>query len=318
MRTLGDNLERMTLQLGHARHVVDAVGGDERHGTGPSPRRSGLFRRWAGCVGVTLLVLVAATPALCARVDAAGRTVRVGVYQNEPKVFMDESGHASGIFIDVVSAIGTEEGWTVVYVPCAWNECLASLGTGQIDLMPDVAYSAEREQQFDFHHTPVLTSWSQVYARPDLAVKGFNDLAGRRVAVLQGSIQQTAFEQYMRGFGLEVTMVPTTSLEDAFKQAASGSVDAAIANNYFGDYYYQQYGLDRTPIVFQPATLFYATAEGRNADLLEAIDRHLDAWLQEPNSPYYAALAKNLSPDNMRLDDPRYLDARMQMRSSLP
>jgi signal transduction histidine kinase len=290
MRTLGDNLARMTLRLARARHLVDVVGGDGRRGTGRSPKRCESLRRWAGCIGVTLLVLAAASPAMCARVDAAARTVRVGVYQNKPKVFMDESGHASGIFIDVISAIGTEEGWTIVYVPCAWNDCLASLGTSQIDLMPDVAYSTERDQEFDFHKIPVLTSWSQVYARPELAVGSFDDLAGRRVAVLQGSIQQTAFEQYMRGFGLAVTMVPTASLEDAFKQASNGSADAAIANNYFGDYYYQQYGLDRTPIIFQPATLFYATAEGRNADLLEAIDRHLNAWLQEPNSPYYAAL----------------------------
>ncbi len=66
----------------------------------------------------------------------------------------------------------------------------------------------------------------------------------------------------------------------------------AIANHFFGDYFYQQYGLVKTPIVFNPATLFYATAKGRNTDLLEAIDRHLTAWLQAPNSPYYASLSR--------------------------
>jgi glucosamine--fructose-6-phosphate aminotransferase (isomerizing) len=33
---------------------------------------------------------------------------------------------------------------------------------------------------------------------------------------------------------------------------------------------------------------------------------------------YFSALAKNLAPDTMRLSDPRFLQARMQMRSSLP
>ena len=32
---------------------------------------------------------------------------------------------------------------------------------------------------------------------------------------------------------------------------------------------------------------------------------------------YFAALAKGISPDNMRMDDPSYLDARMQMRSTM-
>ncbi|MGD0004622.1 MAG: SIS domain-containing protein [Anaerolineaceae bacterium] len=33
---------------------------------------------------------------------------------------------------------------------------------------------------------------------------------------------------------------------------------------------------------------------------------------------YFLALCKGISPDNMSMDDPRFLDARMQMRSTLP
>ena len=223
-------------------------------------------------------------------VHAAGRTVRVGVYQNEPKIYMDAGGHASGIYIDLLEKISAEAGWSLVYVPCEWAECLASLENGQIDLMPDVAYSTARAQIYDFNVTPVLESWSQVYAAPNVKVDGFNDLTGKRVAVLNGSIQQSEFEKYMRGFGFEVTIVPTVSLEEAFRLAGNGSADAAIANHFFGDYFYQQDGLVKTPIVFNPATLFYATAKGRNADLLETIDAHLNAWLQKPNSPYYTTL----------------------------
>lgn len=38
--------------------------------------------------------------------------------------------------------------------------------------------------------------------------------------------------------------------------------------------------------------LGYVTAEGRNHDLLDAIDRRLDQWLREPNSTYYTALSR--------------------------
>jgi hypothetical protein len=188
--------------------------------------------------------------------------------------------------------MAAEEGWTLVYVPCQWAECLAALEEGQIDLMPDVAYSPERDEKYDFHRTPVAESWSQVYAPSRAQVNSFNDLDHRQVAVLKDSIQQTAFEQYMRGFGFEVTLIPTESLEEAFKLAANGSVDAAIANHFFGDYYYQSYGLVKTPIVFNAATLYYATAQGHNADLLAAIDRYLGAWRQEPNSAYYTTLSR--------------------------
>jgi PAS domain S-box-containing protein len=121
---------------------------------------------------------------------------------------------------------------------------------------------------------------------------GFSDLSGKRVAVLDGSIQQTVFDQLMKGFGIPVTVLPMDSLKAAFQSSADGSADAAIANHFFGDYFYETYGLVKSPIVFNPAALYYATARGRNADLLEAIDRHVEAWLQQPHSPYYLAMGR--------------------------
>ena len=77
---------------------------------------------------------------------------------------MTEDGHASGFFIELLEKISAQEGWTLVYVPCEWAACLQSLEDGQIDLMPDVAYSSERDEKFDFHKTPVIESWSRIYA----------------------------------------------------------------------------------------------------------------------------------------------------------
>ncbi len=251
--------------------------------------RMGRPKQRARIAGVLLTLLVILR--LACLVDA-GRTVQVGVYQNKPKVFMDEQGRASGLFIELLEEIAAQEGWQLVYVPCAWADCLAALEAGKIDLMPDVAYSFERDARYDFHRTPVVQSWSQVYAQPRLPIYRLPDLAGRRVAVLRDSIQQTAFEQMMRGFGFEVEIVATDSLEAAFELAASGKADAAISNVFFGDYFYEQYGLRKTPLVFNATTLYYATAEGRNQDLLEAIDRYLESWQKTPNSFYYKTLSR--------------------------
>lgn len=243
---------------------------------------------------IFILLCCIASIAMIMSVDivqaAANRTVRVGVYQNAPKIFQDENGKASGFFIDLLEAIGDAEGWTISYTTCEWADCLAALENGEIDLMPDVAYSSERDQKFDFHRTPAAESWSQVYTNKSLAVSDFSDLDGRRVAVLQDSIQQTVFVQMMNSFGFKATIVPVTSLEDAFAAAASGSADAAIVNHFFGDYFYEKYGLVKTTVVFNLATLFFATAQGRNADLLKAIDSHLVEWIQQSDSPYYTIL----------------------------
>lgn len=245
------------------------------------------WMRWAGTVGIAWVL---AGMVAVGHIAGADRVVRVGVYQNKPKVFLDENGGASGLFIDLFEAIAAKEGWTPVYVACEWPTCLTMLEAGQIDLMPDVAYSLERDALYDFHRTPVTESWSRVYTRPRMTIQRVHDLDGQRVAVLRDSIQQAVFDQTMRGFGFKTEIVLTASVEEAFELAASGAVDAAIANNLFGDFYCQEYGLVKTAAVFNAVTLHYATAEGRNADLLAAIDRHLDKWLTEPNSVYYMTL----------------------------
>jgi PAS domain S-box-containing protein len=246
---------------------------------------------WLSLAGAVALSLAA--PARAAGDPGAeSRPVRVGIYQNEPKIFMDGSGRAAGVFIDILEEVAREEGWSLDFVECEWSDCLLALERGRIDLMPDVAYSRERDERYDFHRIPVIESWSQLYARPGLELDSLADADGRRIALLGDSIQQAAFEEMTRGFGYRVEVVPTRSLAEAFRLVAAGSADAAVANHLFGDRFHRAHGLAKTPVVFMVADLHFAVAEGRNADLLEAIDRHLEAWRKQSSSPYYTALAR--------------------------
>ena len=245
------------------------------------------YRIWGISLCAVMFLMVAFSPHIS---NIQSRTVRVGVYQNEPKIFMDTNGHASGFFIELLDKISAQEEWTLVYIPCEWTICLQDLQNGQIDLMPDVAYSTDRDVIFDFHKIPVIESWSRVYASPGKPINKISELNGKRVAVLNGSIQQTVFQQLMDGFGYKVTLVQAESFDQAFTMVENGLADAAISNQLFGDYFYQKYGLLKTTIDFDPVELFYATAQGRNSDLLEAIDRDLGKWIPDPNSPYYTTL----------------------------
>lgn len=112
------------------------------------------------------------------------------------------------------------------------------------------------------------------------------------MALLGGSIQQSEFESLMQRFGFAVEIVPTASLEEAFRSAQSGAADAAIANHFFGDYFHRDYGLMRTSIVLSAAVLYYAAPPGRNADLLAAVDRHLGVWRDDDASVYYTILSR--------------------------
>src|SRR5690606_14895187 len=63
-------------------------------------------------------------------------------------------------------------------------------------------------------------------------------------------------------------------------------------NHFYGETHAADNRLVPTAVVFQPSELFYATRKGANAELLAAIDNHLDAWRNDPASPYFDILGK--------------------------
>lgn len=121
--------------------------------------------------------------------SADERIVTVGVYENPPKIFTAESGKPAGIFIDLIEHIAISEGWHVRYVSGTWGEILDHLAEGEIDLVPDVAYSADRATNYSFHKVPVFSSWFQVYAPPKNNIHTILDLNNKRILVLERSIQ---------------------------------------------------------------------------------------------------------------------------------
>ncbi|QOR40839.1 EAL domain-containing protein [Billgrantia diversa] len=218
---------------------------------------------------------------------AAAQPLRIGIYENEPKVFTDASGEAAGIFVDLTREMAEREGWTLEFVRCEWDACLRALQRGELDLLPDVAYSDRRARTLDFHRQPALLSWSQVYVREDTGLLSLFQLQEKRVAVLRNSVQHETFAKMADAFGVDVHLVPVADLAHVFELTARNEADAAIANHRYGLLHGPRYGLEATPIVFDPAQLYFATAKGRHADLLAAIDRWLVDWRQDDTSPYY-------------------------------
>ena len=225
-------------------------------------------------------------------VQAQTRDIRVGVYENEPKIFMGPGGRPSGILGDLLTEIALREHWKLSSVPCEWQNCLAALKAGEIDLMPDVAFNEQRDAVFDFHKIPALLSWSQIYKHSGIAINSALDLKGKRIAVVRDSVQQAYLADLLKGFGIEAEFVPVMSFKEGFEAVAAGSADAAAANRFFGDLHAPKLQLEPTPILFQPSKLFFATTKGRNGELLAAMDGYLERWGSQKNSPYQVILQR--------------------------
>lgn len=251
-----------------------------------------------------LLIFVLVLLSTC-RCFAEALTVTVGVYENAPKIFNQE-GKAAGILIDILEEIARREGWQLRYVSGSWAENLDRLASGDIDLMPDMAYSAERSALYTFPKVPALSSWFQVYAPPGHGIHSILDLNNKRIMVLERSIQESAFERLRQGFELNCSLVRVPDYEAMFARVQQGEADAAVTNRFYGMMHARKYGLEDTAVVFEPSDLYYTAGKNDPKQLLPTIDRHLSDLKADADSLYYQSL-RHWTSEKVRFRWPLWL-----------
>lgn len=227
---------------------------------------------------------------------AAGEkaTVRVGVFDIAPLVYIDDSGSVQGLFVDIIEEIGKREGWKLQYVKGSWAQGLGRVKKGEIDLMTAVMHLERRERFLDFPEESVFNIWGQLYSRKDAGISSVFDMEGKNVGVLKGGANGENFREMLRKFGITCNFIPLDSLGDVADKVADGTVDAGVFANIHGYSYEQSHKLNRTQIVFNPSYLKFATARGTNSKILSTIDAYLSLWKSGQDSPYHTLVAKHL------------------------
>ena len=237
---------------------------------------------------------------------ALPRALNVGIYENQPKVFTEADGTPAGIFVDIIEEIARQEDWTLNYVPGSWAQCLARLESGAIDLMMDVAYSPERALKYDFCENDVISNWAQVYTRDGLNIDLITDLEGKRVATLNQGIHLIRLNHLANAFGFQFKLTAVDDYETVFRMLHEKKVDAGVVNRIYGYANEDQFRVNRTPVVFSPASLRFAVKKGDNADITEAIDGHLASMKAKKGSVYHQSIRQWLG-ETSKLNLPHWI-----------
>ena len=228
---------------------------------------------------------------------AADPPLRVGIYQNDPKLFIDEDGTPNGFFPELIAHLSQSLNLKIRYVPCEWARCLEMLEAGDLDVMPDVAFTEARAERFTFSHEAVLHSWSHVYSKDAQFLEDVGDLDGRRVAMMRDSIQLRRLRDAAGAKGWQPDVFETDSFEESFKAVADGRADYAISNRFFGQKNEQDYGLKSSQLVLWPAPVYFAFRNGVDQALVREIDTAVSLLKAQAGSAYYRASDRWISED---------------------
>ena len=216
------------------RYYLDSMG---LHVKPSAVLRLALYRTLAvALAALTVLSAVLPTPAFAADSDQQVKTVRVGWLVNN-------EGFQEGLPGERLSGWGYEylqtlsyytKGWQYEYVSGTFTELMDMLEAGEIDLMPNISYSEEREQKLLFSSNPEGTERYYIYAKPDrddLAKGDPQALQGLTIGCNSGVMQTIVGQQWLADEGVTCTYKEIDTGSALFDALADDEVDAVIMND---------------------------------------------------------------------------------------
>ena len=149
-----------------------------------------------------------------------------------PYTFVSKEGVPAGFSVDLVKAVATVMGMNLDIGTDTWEHAVKHLETGEIDFLPMMAYSAERDKIYDFS-VPHTIAFDAFFTRKDVKrLNSMDDLKGRTVIVMKGD----QAHDFLRSSDLVDSghVILINSLPEALRLLSSGKADAALMPKLVG------------------------------------------------------------------------------------
>lgn len=255
-----------------------------------------LYRTLAvALAALAILSTIMPAPAFAADSDQQVKTVRVGWLVNN-------KGFQEGTPGERLSGWGYEylqtlsyytKGWQYEYVSGTFTELMDMLEAGEIDLMPNISYSAEREQKLLFSSNPEGTERYYIYAKPDRDDLSKGDpqaLQGLTIGYNPGVMQTTVGQQWLADEGVTCIYKEISTGSALFEALANGEVDAAIMNDTISS-------PDASPMFYVGSSDYYFAVPKSRPDLMNDINAAMTA-ITRVNPRYSDEVKANYSAQN--------------------
>jgi len=161
-------------------------------------------------------------------------TLKVGVYNNRPKIFVNEHGRPDGIFIDVLKAVAAKEEYQLEYIVGDWQKLMNMLAKGEIDILPDMAFSQKRDSLYNFNNFSVISTWLEIYTTKRTPVTSITHLQNKKVGVLKGSFQEDLLNTTIKkNFNLSFDLLTYNDYNETANALINNEVDLMVADRFF-------------------------------------------------------------------------------------
>ncbi len=212
-----------------------------------------------------------------------------------PFCFVDQTGQPSGFSVELLQQSLKAMGRSVTFRTGLWAEVRGWLERGEVQVLPLVGRTPEREGIYDFTF-PYMTLHGAIVVREGTRnIHSLEDLKGKRVAVMRGDNAEEFLRREDRG--LEIVTTPT--FVDALRELADGRHDAVVIQRLVALRLLQEHHLTGLKVLDRPVESFrqdfcFAVRDG-DRDTLALLNEGLalvlaDGTFRRLHARWFAAL----------------------------
>ena len=194
-----------------------------------------------------------------------------------PYTFVNETGEPDGFSVDLMKAAAQVMGVEIRINVDSWEQARNGLKTGEIDFLPMMAYSKERDQEFDFSAPHTIAYDAFFIRKGSPVIKSLKDLRQKKIIVMKND----QAHDYLRSLDYitDDQLIFTDDLQDALRMLAAGKGDAALMPKLVGLTFIKKLNLtnlELAPLVIEEYRRPFGIAvkEG-NQELLERLSQGL-------------------------------------------
>jgi len=145
-----------------------------------------------------------------------------------PFSFKNNNGDADGMAVELLHAATKVIQRDIQFEVRPWNVIKQELADDQLDVLPLVGRTPEREEIFDFT-VPYLSLYGAIVVHNDNdVISNLSDLAGLKVGVMKGDNA----DEYMRRKGYSDSLITTETYAQALKMLALKKLDAVVIQQF--------------------------------------------------------------------------------------
>lgn len=179
------------------------------------------------------IVAPAATKNISAQLPDKNQTLQIvagSEFDYPPYCIVTPDGKADGFSVELFRAAAKVMGIEVEFVTGQWSELRQRLENGNLDALPLMGKTPEREGVYDFSF-PYLTMHGAVFVRHDFNdISSLSELGGKKIAVLKDDFS----EEFVKSQKVDATIVSTSTYDEAFNGLSTGKFDAVVVQRLTG------------------------------------------------------------------------------------